>query len=160
MEKDKLNYIEEFGLYFEKLGLTRMAGRIFGFLIVNEKEHNAFEEIQHMLQASKGSISGTLKMLVNTGFVQPVSLPGDRKTYYRVSQQEIARMMDGKMLEFIAFSQILDKGLKLRNSEDSVSVWIQETAAFYLWARDEIESIVHKWEREKEDIIARIYPKP
>jgi DNA-binding transcriptional regulator GbsR (MarR family) len=158
MEKDKLSYIEEFGLYFEKLGLTRMSGRIFGYLIVNGKENNAFEEFQQVLQASKGSISGTLKMLVNTGFVQPVSLPGDRKTYYRVSQQEIARMMDAKILEFIAFSKILEKGLQLRQANDDVSDWIRQTSAFYQWASNEVDAIVKKWERDKVEIMKRYYP--
>ncbi len=38
MRKKKLDHIEESGLLFEQTGMTRMAGRIFGYLLICDED--------------------------------------------------------------------------------------------------------------------------
>ena len=79
-------YAEEFGLAFEQFGITRMAGRILGWLLVCEPPHQSPQDLQDALQASKGSISTNIRMLERLNFVERISLPGDRRTYFRSRQ--------------------------------------------------------------------------
>ena len=153
MDKKQLNYIEENGILFEKLGMTRMAGRVFGYLIVSDNSEDSFEDIRRALKASKGSISGTTKQLVNAGFIQPVSLSGDRKTYYRLNKIEVGKILEGRLDLFVKFSEMTSKGRELRSGEDELTDWLRETSTFYDWVGGEIKEIINKWERDKQKII-------
>lgn len=153
MDKKQLNYIEENGILFERLGMTRMAGRVFGYLIVSDKMEASFDDIRLALKASKGSISGTTKQLVNAGFLQPVSLPGDRKTYYRLNKIEVGKILESRLELFAKFSDMTSKGRSIRDSEDEVTEWLKETSTFYDWVGGEIREIIKKWERDKKKII-------
>ena len=153
MDKKQLNYIEENGILFEKLGMTRMAGRVFGYLIVSDNSEDSFEDIRRALKASKGSISGTTKQLVNAGFIQPVSLSGDRKTYYRLNKIEVGKILEGRLDLFVKFSEMTSKGRELRSGEDELTDWLRETSTFYDWVGGEIKEIINKWKRDKQKII-------
>ena len=75
-------FVEDFGLLFEKMGHTRMTGRVYGLLLLAENERLSFHDIVEKLQASKSSISVTLKTLEQVGFIRSVSVPGDRKNVF------------------------------------------------------------------------------
>lgn len=153
MDKQQLSYIEENGIFFESLGMTRMAGRVFGYLIVTDKKEASFDDIRLALKASKGSISGTTKQLINVGFLQPVSLPGDRKTYFRLNKIEVGKILESRIQFFNKFSEMISKGGSLRKKEDDLSDWLIETSTFYDWVGGEIKEIISKWESNKKKII-------
>ncbi|MCC5924932.1 MAG: hypothetical protein JJU41_00085 [Bacteroidetes bacterium] len=153
MNSEKLTYIEEAGLAFELFGMTRMAGRIMGYLIVCDKDAVSFNELQEGLKASKGSISGTTKQLVAIGFIEPVLLPGDRKTYYRVSNVDVGTILRGRVQLFIKFATVLEKGRNLKSQNDRVSDWTLEMSSFYRWFGSEVEQVLNKWETEKDNYI-------
>ena len=67
-------YIEECGLIMEQSGLTRMVGRIIGYLAVSDKELVSFEEFTEVLQASKSSISTSVKMLTAMNLIKPATI--------------------------------------------------------------------------------------
>ncbi|MCH8557967.1 MAG: hypothetical protein LAT84_09100 [Balneolia bacterium] len=150
MDNNKLNFIEESGLFFEKLGLTRMAGRAMGFLMICDRDAVSFDDIQQALGASKGSISGTMKMLLHSGLVDAVSLPGDRKTYYRISRKRVGEMLRSRMKLFEAFSELLLKGNSLKEKTDETTEWLDETARFYSWIQTEIGELIDKWEEKNQ----------
>jgi len=153
MNNDQLAYIEETGLVFEGFGMTRMAGRTLGYLLVCDKDAVSFDEIREALNASKGSISGTTKLLVNVGMVEQVSLPGDRKTYFRISRTKVGTILKARISQFSKLAETFDKGKELKGRKDDVSDWLTEVAAFYKWVGHEIEVIIEKWEKEKDEII-------
>lgn len=153
MDKQQLNYIEECGILFEQFGMTRMAGRIFGYLIVSDKQEASFNDIRDALKASKGSISGTTNQLINAGFLEPVSLSGDRKTYYRLNRIEVAKLLEARLQLFEKFSELTSKGRKLKKKSDDISDWLIEISTFYDWIGDQIISVIQKWEDEKYKII-------
>jgi DNA-binding transcriptional regulator GbsR (MarR family) len=155
MDKAKLAYIEETGLVFEGFGMTRMAGRILGYLLVCDEDEVSFDEIRKALHASKGSISGTTKLLINVGMVEQVSLPGDRKTYFRISRTKVGTILRARISQFETLSKTFSKGRQLKTREDEVSEWLNEISSFYKWVGHEIESIIDRWEDEKNEIIQR-----
>lgn len=144
-------YIEETGLFFETLGLTRMAGRILGYLMVSDKEMASFEELTQVLQASKSSISTNVKACVNTGFIKPVTHPGDRKTYYMLSPDVSWVDLFRKRTEQLKYlKRLFDTGLSLRtNKKDSTSHWLNNAVEFYEWIIAEFPGVLDKWEKYK-----------
>lgn len=157
MNIDKLRYIEDTGLLFDQFGLTRMAGRVFGYLIVCDEDHVSFHQIKESLQASKGSISGTMKQLQQMGMVEALSLPGDRKTYYRISKVQIGEILRARVEQFINLADILDRGGQLKDREDETSIWLTEASTFYNWIGDRIDDIINQWEIDKDKIIRQYH---
>jgi len=157
MTDEKLTYIEEAGIYFEMLGMTRMAGRVFAFLLVIDRDVASFDEIREALQASKGSISMTLKQLQAIRFVEPVSLPGDRKTYFRAGKIPIGPLLRERLRMMQNFSRLLERAHELKGREDGVSEWLLETATFYRWIQDRMEEMIDRWDSEHMEIIASIH---
>ncbi|MEX0648354.1 MAG: hypothetical protein WEA56_16950 [Balneolaceae bacterium] len=155
MEKEKLRYIEEAGLLFESAGLTRMSGRIFGYLLICDEDQVSFNQIKEVLKASKGSISTNLKQLVHTEFIEPVSLPGDRKTYYRASHIHIGDILKGRTKLMKSFSEMFAKGRRLKDREDETAEWLEETSVFYEWIESEMDKLIGRWEKEKDTIIKK-----
>jgi len=154
--QEKLAYVEQSGLLLEKFGLTRMAGRVFGLLSVSDSEALSFDEIREVLGASKGSISSTVKLLQQVNFVEAVSFPGDRKTYFRMNALNIGDMLKLRIQTFGALSSHLKKAHDLKEQkEDSLSQWLVETATFYSWIQSEISQVIDKWEVEKEHVLSQ-----
>jgi len=153
MNKDKLEYIENTGLMFEAFGMTRMSGRFFGYLIVNDKDAASFNDIKEALNASKGSISGTSTQLLNAGLIEQVSLPGDRKTYYRLNKDRVGSILKARTKLFEQFADTLVEGRRLKQRDDEVSDWLLEISTFYSWIGDQIDETLKEWELNKKEII-------
>lgn len=148
---ERTNYIEETGLLFENLGTTRMSGRILGYLMITDKEMVSFDELCQVLQASKSSISTNVKSLITLHYVKPLTLPGDRKTYYMLSPDLdwVDSLM--KRVELLSvMTNLFKKGLDLRvNKKDKASEWLRMSVEFYEWVLQEYPKFLARWEAEK-----------
>ncbi|MFN3554535.1 MAG: GbsR/MarR family transcriptional regulator [Bacteroidales bacterium] len=144
-------FIEESGLLFEAIGMTRMAGRILGYLMVTDKEMVSFDELTQVLQASKSSISTNVKSCIIVGFVKPVTTPGDRKTYYMLSPDiSWVDLFEKRTQQLVLFSNLLRKGMQLRtNSKDKPSQWLTNALEFYEWILEHFPKVLAQWAEYK-----------
>jgi len=146
LTESKIAFIEESGLLFETFGMTRMAGRVFGFLAISDMDAASFDQICEAVNASKGSISGTLKLLMQLEFVEAKSYPGDRKTYYRLTKISIATLLSTRAQATKLFSNTMKKARSLKSREDEVSDWLLEVSCFYEWIGKRLNDIVVEWD--------------
>jgi predicted transcriptional regulator len=148
MINERNTYIEDSGIFFESLGMTRMSGRILGFLMITDKEMVSFDELTAVLQASKSSISTSVKACLVTGFIKAQTLPGDRKTYYSLSQDvSWSELFVRKSLQMEHLREMFARGLRLRaNPKDRSSLWLSDAMEFYEWLMKEIPVMMQKWE--------------
>jgi DNA-binding MarR family transcriptional regulator len=86
-------FIETMGRQFEEEGAPRIAGRIFGALMLCEGAAS-LDDLAEQLQVSKGSVSTNARMLDGWGLVTRVTRPGDRRDYYQVTADVPARMLE------------------------------------------------------------------
>jgi len=80
---EEMHFIEDIGLYFERLGLPRMAGRILGVLLISDPPAQSITEIREKLNASKSSISIMARLLVEAGLIEKVPSPMPRRDYFK-----------------------------------------------------------------------------
>lgn len=148
----RANHIEETGVFFEKFGMTRMAGRIFGYLSVTDKKHVSFEELSQVLKASKSSISTNVKMLTQVGFIKPITLTGERKTYYHLTPDMDWGIFLGIRIQAMnEFRKLLEKAYGLRvNKNDNTSEWLSESIDFYAWLSERFNALMKEWRDKKE----------
>jgi len=77
------HFIEDIGLFFEQMGMPRMAGRILGVLLIADQPAQSITDIASTLMASKSSVSTMARLLVEDGLIERVAAPVPRRDYYR-----------------------------------------------------------------------------
>ena len=82
----RFQFIENSADLMEEHGFPRMAGRVIGALLICLPPHMSHGELAEQLQASKGSISMSTQLLMRLDFVERISLPGQRRHYYRLKE--------------------------------------------------------------------------
>jgi hypothetical protein len=83
----KLNeFVETMGRNFENYGLPRIAGRIFGFLIIT-KDPASLQSISKHLEVSRGSVSTNTRLLEYQRLVESYRVVSERQLYYRLTDK-------------------------------------------------------------------------
>lgn len=146
--EEKQHFIEEVGLFFEGVGLTRMAGRMLGWLLICDPPHQSMNTIADVLRASKGSISAASRLLIQNGLVEKVSLPGERRDYYRVQPGAWFEIMKKKQDEIALMRELAEVGLELLEGESPDQrarlESMRETFAFF---EREFPAMLERWQK-------------
>jgi DNA-binding transcriptional regulator GbsR (MarR family) len=86
-------FIEQMGRMMQADGGPRIAGRIFGLLLI-ENRAMSLQDIAVALGASRASASTNARLLASSGLVRLVSRPGDRQDYYEIVDDPFQRMLE------------------------------------------------------------------
>jgi DNA-binding transcriptional regulator GbsR (MarR family) len=113
----KRQFVEKVGLYFEQVGLTRMEGRIIGWLLICDPPHQSMTDLVEALGASKSSISVALRTLTTLYLIEQISLPGQRRDYYRASTDMWTRSFRARSNQVTELRQLAEQGLELLADE-------------------------------------------
>lgn len=110
---NKAQYYEEFGVYFEGIGLTRVEGRIIGLLLISPDGRLTMPEICEALKASKSSVSVALKSLTRLHLIDRISLPGERRDVFQASADMWTRSFRARMHQVTDLIALAERGLML-----------------------------------------------
>lgn len=143
-------FIEDIGILYEEMGLPRMAGRIFGWLLVCEPPHQSAEELANIVEASKGSISSMTRLLIQVGLVERMGLPGRRGTYYRIIPGSWSGLVRARMSNLTAIRELAERGLDLIAGNDPEShSRLKELRDFHAFLEQEIPALLDRYDREQ-----------
>jgi DNA-binding transcriptional regulator GbsR (MarR family) len=101
------DYIERVGRWWELVG-SRSAGRILGWLMICEPPHRSSTELQSDLQLSAGSVSAQTNALERVGFVERITFPADRASYYQLRPHvwvELMRSEQDRLQELLQLAR-------------------------------------------------------
>lgn len=147
---EELHYVEEFGLFWEQMGLPRMTGRILGWLLICDPPEQTMTDLTEVLQASKSSISTGTRMLIQFGFIERVSLPGERKDYYRLLPHLWTRVLAAKQGQLTGFLQLAQRGLSLFSETDAQRrERLEEMHDLYAFMDVEYPKLLERWRTER-----------
>lgn len=151
LPNEEKSFVEEVGLVFDQTGVPRMAGRIFGWLLISDPPYQSPSELAEVLMASKGSISTAVRFLVQLGLVERFVIPGERHDHFRLRPDALQRMVrHGLEDEIKLFRQLAEQGLKLMKGEGSVRrQWLEEMHARYTFLEREFPALLDRWERKR-----------
>ncbi len=144
-------YCEEFGSFFERIGLPRMAGRVFGLLIIAEPPYLSAGELEERLGASKGSISETTRLLLHLGFIEVVTLPKERRRYFRIKVESAYKMLEDQIDLFSQLRRLMEMGATLvseRNMERRKQM--EDMVHFFSHFEEKLKHILHMWKERYE----------
>jgi DNA-binding transcriptional regulator GbsR (MarR family) len=144
------HFVEEVGLMFEQGGLPRMAGRVLGLLLTAQPPHQSAEDLRRALHASKGSISTMTRLLMQIYFIERVSLPGDRRDYFRITPNVWSKMSRARTPQITQIRQLAERGLAILDGAPSEQrARLEEMRDFYAWYERELPALIDRYERER-----------
>lgn len=142
MEENRMNYIQEVGLFFERLGLTRTAGMVLGYLMSDDRDAVSFQEIKKALEISKGATSQNLNGLIELQMVEKRLKRGDRKTYYAFKIQPIETLLEERINVIGVLLDLFDKAREIRGKrEDSSDESLRDAIRTYGWISDRLRDL-------------------
>ena len=95
------------GRHFEEEGVPRIAGRLFGQLMLLEAVAS-LDELAELLQVSKGSVSSNARLLEEWGLAERITRPGDRRDYYRLAPDLSERLVRRQIARIRLFIERLN----------------------------------------------------
>jgi len=147
METATSQFTDRMGLLFETEGQPRIAGRIFGYLLVSD-DPRSLDETAAALGVSKASVSTNARMLAEKGVLERVCRPGDRHDYYGVAPDLFSRTMAERLKRWQRFTQAVGEArrtLPIRSERVRARLRGYETA--YAYMADAIGHALGRWER-------------
>lgn len=117
--EDELELCEAFGRLFEITGGTRIAGRLAGWLLICDPPEQTPAQLVEVLGISKASVSTELRKLEQLGVIERTTLPGDRRSYWRVAVHAWPELMARRLRMIDRFVELADQGLTLLEQEPS-----------------------------------------
>lgn len=147
---EKRRFIEEVGLLFELLGTPRMAGRIFGWLLISDPPHQSTGELAEVLQASKGSISTMTRLLIQVGLIERISLPAKRRDYFQIKPNAWSELTKQRLVQIKAFRELAESGLTLLETEKpQLRQRLEEMRDIHAFFERELPALNQRWELER-----------
>lgn len=149
-ELEQKQFIEEFALLFELMALPRMAGRILGWLLICNPPHQSTGQLAEVLQASKGSISTMTRLLIQSGLVERVSLPGERRDFFCIKLGAWPALLKQRMAQITAIRELAGRGLKmLEDDEPQLVKRLKEMYEFHGFFERQFPLLIERWETEQ-----------
>jgi len=146
---EEKSFAEEVGIFFEQSGMPRMAGRILGWLMISNPPHQTTGELTEALLASKGSISTMTRFLIRLGLIERLSLPGQRRDYFRIKGGAWNQMIQDSLVQIIVFRQLIERGLELIGDKAHFNrQWLEEMHHMYSFFEQEVPTLLERWEQE------------
>lgn len=88
-----------------------------------------------------------MRTLVERGFVERVSRPGDRKTYLRVASGVWGTLLVRQLGGVAAFRELAGRAVVLLNrAEPNARARAEEMAMFYRWWAAEAPGLIARWD--------------
>jgi DNA-binding transcriptional regulator GbsR (MarR family) len=149
-EKKLLECSEEMGLFFERMGGQRMAGRLLGWLMVSEDPQFTASDLARVLKASKGSISTITRQLEEGGLLERFTIPGKRSSYFRLRPQWWARLLERRTAVISQTRSMVDRWLdKLKGTSKERTQRLSEMRDFYAFLEQELPGLMDRWLAER-----------
>ncbi|MGH7445369.1 MAG: GbsR/MarR family transcriptional regulator, partial [Longimicrobiales bacterium] len=110
MDPRNEQFIERMGQFCQNDAMPRIAGRMFGLLLLSPGPRS-MDEIAELLQVSKASVSANARLLETIHMIGRVTKPGDRRDYYEVTKDTYERMIELRMERVAKMKELLEDGL-------------------------------------------------
>lgn len=141
---------ERLALMLTSHGLQRMTARVLATLLFTERASMTMAELADDLQASAGSISGSLKMLTSVGLAERVPAPASRRDHFRLRDDAWAILFTSKNETMAAMQAAADAGIAVTDENSPARRRLTEMRDFYAFLTSEIPALLDRWHQERD----------
>jgi DNA-binding MarR family transcriptional regulator len=141
---------ERLALMLTSHGLQRMTARVLATLLFTEHSSMTMADLADELQASAGSISGSLKMLTSVGLAERVPAPASRRDHFRLRDDAWAILFTSKNETMAAMQAAADAGIAVTDGDSPARRRLSEMRDFYAFLTSEIPALLDRWHEERQ----------
>ncbi len=146
---EEKHFIEDISLYFEQMGLPRMAGRVLGVLLICDPPAQSLTDLCEILQASKSSISTTTRLLIEMSLIERTASPVPRQVYFQFKLGGWVVFIRQRLRLWASLHEIAERGLELLQDQDpALRERLQEAHDMFSLIEDELPALLERVETE------------
>jgi DNA-binding MarR family transcriptional regulator len=143
-------FIEAIGGYFTQYGLPRIAGRLLGLAMVVDRPLT-LDDMAAALGVSRASVSTNIRLIESVGFVDRVTIPKDRRDYYRCSSDPWEARIRSGIVQIDALGAIARRGLAaVAEGETYARAHLEDLAEFCEFLLEEERGLLQRWRAYRE----------
>ncbi|MCU0412654.1 MAG: MarR family transcriptional regulator [Bacteroidetes bacterium] len=141
-----LRFSEDLGVIMERAGIPRIAGKIFGLLLVSPEPYLAAEEISERIKASRASVSTMTRTLIQSGLVEKVGVTGERRNFFRIKSGATADLVRRRLALVSEFRRTFEDGLTLvKDHASPAGQRLRELVEFYTFFEREFPLLIDRF---------------
>lgn len=146
----KQRQIERIGVVFEKSGVPPVAARVIGHLMMAEPPYLSFDELVEATQASKSSVSNSVKFLQTEGLIDYITFAGDRKRYFQLYADTWLEIQKDRVKSLASLRSIIQETVAIRSSQyPEFNHTLKEVVDLYGELEHKILKVIEEWEKKK-----------
>jgi biotin operon repressor len=139
-------FIDAIGEYFAQFGLSSVSGRLLGLMTISD-EPLTLDDMAGALGVSRASISTNIRLIKAIGFVDKVSMPRDRRDFYRCSSDPWGAIIRTDMVSTDMLAGIARRGLMAIPDDTSgtARMHVEDLLDFCEFMLEEERGILQRW---------------
>lgn len=143
-------FVEEMGQFLGSIGMTPMSGRMWGWLLICEPQEQTAAQIAEALQASRGAISGTARLLANAGMIRRSTRGGDRREYFSAPPGGLESLLASAGAMYHRLGEIAERGLSaIADHTPSSRARLEEFRDVMTFVEVEVPILVSEFTRKR-----------
>ena len=144
---DEDAFIEAMGQELAGQGMPRMAGRFWGYLLIADPPEQSAQQIAERLEASRGAVSGAIRLLAGAGLIRRRTRRGDRREWLSAPAGALSGLMSGYLPRIEAFRRLTAEGLALVGDQPPpMGLGLRELHDFYSFFEREWPTLLSRYE--------------
>jgi DNA-binding transcriptional regulator GbsR (MarR family) len=150
MTPGESRFVEEMGQFLGSLGMTPMAGRMWGWLLICDPPEQTALEMAEALRASRGAISGTARILASAGMIRRSTRRGDRREYFSAPPEALESLMRNGGRIYDELARIAERGLaSIADRPPEARERLQEMRDVLAYVSTEIPLVAERFIRDR-----------
>jgi DNA-binding transcriptional regulator GbsR (MarR family) len=150
MTEREAAFVEEMGQALASYGMTPMAGRMWGYLLICDPAEQTAADLAEALQASRGAISGTARILVTAGMIRRTKRGGDRREFFSAPPEALEQFLASAGRIYRQFREIAERGLvAIEDRPPAAQARLQELRDVFAFVEQEVPAVVDRFLRER-----------
>jgi DNA-binding transcriptional regulator GbsR (MarR family) len=150
MQDRESAFVEEMGQVLAGYGMTPMAGRMWGWLLICEPPEQTAADLAEALGASRGAISGTARILANAGMIRRTRRRGDRREYFGAPPEALDAFLANAGRIYRQFREMAERGLvAIEDRPPESRRRLEEVRDLFAFLETEVPSIADAFLRDR-----------
>jgi len=150
MTESESAFVEEMGQALASYGMTPMAGRMWGYLLICEPVEQTAGDLADALQASRGAISGTARMLATAGMIRRTKRGGDRREFFSAPPEVFEHFLSNAGRIYRFFREVAERGLAaIEDRPPAARARLEEFRDLFAFIEQEVPAVVDRFLRER-----------
>ncbi|HZE38187.1 MAG TPA: transcriptional regulator [Stackebrandtia sp.] len=151
VEEELAGWMEDATSHFVSKGWPPIMARSLAWLMVCDPQEQSPARIAEAVGASRASLTSTLRVLTTSGLARAVVRPGDRTTYYRLTDEAWATSWRQQMSELKRFADLARGGMEILGEDSPRAARVREAYELYEFLSNEAGPLWDRWLEWKRD---------